>query len=39
LRIVGLLKVFNEFVDFIKAGGADDDVLPSGVGEESLRAD
>ena len=34
-----MFVIFNEFVDFIKAGGADDDVLLSDIKEESARAD
>ena len=34
-----MLVIVDEFVDFIKAGGADDDILPLGIVEESLHAD
>ena len=33
-----MLVIFNEFIDFIEAGGTDDDVLSSGISEESFRA-
>ena len=39
LRVVSVFIIFNELVDFIKAGGTDDDILFSGIDEESVRAD
>jgi len=34
-----MLVIIDEFIDFIKAGGTDDDVLPLSIEEEPLRAD
>ena len=33
-----MLVIIDEFIDFIKAGGANDDILPLSIIEESLRA-
>jgi len=33
-----LLEILDEFIDFIEAGGTDDDVLLLGIVEESGRA-